>query len=334
MKQNLHTHTPYCDGLNTVSEMIKSALHKDFDVLGFSGHSFTPFDKSYCMTEEGTLEYIDDVLAAKKFFKRDPELACKFYAGDMDYRKPLKIYLGIEQDLYSYDPALRRAHGLFNPGTPGGVYDYIIGSTHAFRLTWAELDERRRSTKALWDPWINGVEFSDDGAYIYVDYGTEPFSWAAENIYHGDYMAIAEDYFRDEGGIVAGTDCDIVGHFDLLLKFNEKEKFFDEESPRYKAARDKALERIFADFKAKEREPIFEINTGAMAKGYRSIPYPSPETLALIREMGGQIVINSDCHKAEMLDFGFEEAEKAARKAGFSKIYCIDKDNKAELMDL
>ena len=40
MKQNLHTHTTYCDGKNTVSEMIRSALHKDFDVLGFSGHSF------------------------------------------------------------------------------------------------------------------------------------------------------------------------------------------------------------------------------------------------------------------------------------------------------
>ena len=288
-------------------------------MLGFSGHSFTYFDKSYCMSEEGTLEYIDDVLAAKEFFLRDPDLAACFYAWDMDKCRPLRVYLGIEQDLYSDEPALRQAHGLFNPGTPGGVYDYIIGSTHAFRLTWAELDERRGSARSLWEPRMNGVEFSDDGAYIYVDYGTEPFKWAAENIYHGDYMAIAEDYFKDEGGIVSETDCDIVGHFDLLLKFNEKENFFDEDSPRYKAARDKALTRIFADFKAKGREPVFEINTGAMAKGYRTKPYPSQETLALIRDMGGAIVTNSDCHNAELLDYGLEEAEKLALDTGFRK---------------
>ena len=77
MKQNLHTHTTYCDGNNSIPEMIRSAVEKDFDVLGFSGHSFTSFDKSYCMSEEGTKEYIDSVLASKHFFEKDPELAAQ-----------------------------------------------------------------------------------------------------------------------------------------------------------------------------------------------------------------------------------------------------------------
>ena len=77
---------------------------------------------------------------------------------------------------------------------------------------------------------------------------------------------------------------------------------------------------IFRSFKAKGRTPIFEINTGAMAKGYRTTPYPSQETLGIIREMGGRIVINSDCHRAELLDYCLEEAERYALSAGFKKV--------------
>ena len=77
--------------------------------------------------------------------------------------------------------------------------------------------------------------------------------------------------------------------------------------------------RIFGAFRAKNRRPLFEINTGAMAKGYRTAPYPSEETLEVIREMGGQLIISSDCHRAEMLDHGFAEAEALALKMGFRK---------------
>ncbi|MBQ6088027.1 MAG: hypothetical protein IJK95_00550, partial [Firmicutes bacterium] len=64
---------------------------------------------------------------------------------------------------------------------------------------------------------------------------------------------------------------------------------------------------------------LFEVNTGAMAKGYRTVPYPSADTLSVIKEMGGQLIINSDCHKAEKLDHGFAEAKTAIEKAGFRK---------------
>ena len=320
MKQNLHTHTTFCDGNNSISEMISSALHKDFDVLGFSGHSFTYFDKSYCMSEEETLQYIEGVNSAKEFFIKDPERAANFYAYDMDYRKPLRIYLGVEQDLYSDKPALRKPRGIFNPGTPEGVYDYIIGSTHAFRLNWNELEYYVRDLHTYREPDLNGVTDSDDGVYLYVDYSLEAMEWAIANIFKGDPLTFAEWYFLDEGRIVDETDCDIVGHFDLLTKFNEQKKLFEETSPRFKRSRDHALEMIFRSFKAKGRTPIFEINTGAMAKGYRTTPYPSQETLGIIREMGGRIVINSDCHKAELLDYCLEEAERYALNAGFKRV--------------
>ena len=319
MKQNLHTHTFYCDGQNTVTEMIRSAILKDFDVLGFSGHSFTYFDKSYCMTEEGTEDYISDVLAAKNFFKKDPELAANFYAYTAEYKKPLRIYLGTEQDLYSEQPALRAENGLFGPGYKNGVYDYVIGSTHAFLLSWGEVSDLMGPGKSFTDPFIDGIEADFEGAFIYVDNKPEAVTWSVENIWHGDALGFAEAYFRDEARIAEDTDCDIVGHFDLLLKYNEKYGLFDESSVRYRNARDMALERIMGIFRTKGRRPLFEVNTGAMAKGYRTVPYPSEETVKVIRDMGGQFIINSDCHRAECLDYGFAEAEDLLSGCGCKK---------------
>lgn len=43
---NLHTHTTYCDGKNSIEENILYAIEKNFISLGFSGHSYLPFDNS------------------------------------------------------------------------------------------------------------------------------------------------------------------------------------------------------------------------------------------------------------------------------------------------
>ena len=68
--------------------------------------------------------------------------------------------------------------------------------------------------------------------------------------------------------------------------------------------------------KLMERNVIFEINTGAMAKGWKSSPYPAPWILKYIASKGGSVIINSDCHKAEFLDFGFDEALALAKSCG------------------
>ena len=35
MKQNLHTHSIFCDGKDTIEEMTLEAISKGFDILGF-----------------------------------------------------------------------------------------------------------------------------------------------------------------------------------------------------------------------------------------------------------------------------------------------------------
>ena len=61
--KNFHTHTTYCDGKNTAEEMILAAINQGFTVLGFSGHSHTSIDPSYCMTTDETRRYINELKA-------------------------------------------------------------------------------------------------------------------------------------------------------------------------------------------------------------------------------------------------------------------------------
>ena len=56
---NLHTHTSFSDGKNTAEEIVNYAIEKNFKALGFSDHSITNHDKSYCMKDEQ--EYILEI---------------------------------------------------------------------------------------------------------------------------------------------------------------------------------------------------------------------------------------------------------------------------------
>ena len=46
---NLHTHTIFSDGKGSLRDNIESAINKGMTSLGFSDHSFTACDTSYCM---------------------------------------------------------------------------------------------------------------------------------------------------------------------------------------------------------------------------------------------------------------------------------------------
>lgn len=99
LKANYHTHTTYCDGKQSAAEMAKAAYEKGFTYLGFSGHSYTAFDESYCMSRQDVLQYRKDIVALQTQ-----------YAGKMD------IFCGVEQDFYGTDSAKD--------------FDFVIGSVH------------------------------------------------------------------------------------------------------------------------------------------------------------------------------------------------------------
>lgn len=153
-------------------------------------------------------------------------------------------------------------------------YDYVIGSLHY-------------------------VKAGD--TYLPVDYTEEITASNVEQYFGGDYRSYVESYYETVADVVEKTGADIVGHFDLITKFNEGGKYFDETAPWYQEAAIGALR------KAAQNKPIFEINTGAMARGYRTKPYPVDFLLAEIERLQCPVILSSDCHDLNDLNFQFAE---------------------------
>ena len=83
-KSNYHTHTYYSDGKNSPTEMIESAIALGFTSLGFSDHAYMSHDGTWCMTEEQTVEYYNELKILKE-----------------KYKDKINIYIGLELDALS-----------------------------------------------------------------------------------------------------------------------------------------------------------------------------------------------------------------------------------------
>ena len=163
-------------------------------------------------------------------------------------------------------------------------FDYVIGSVH----------------------WIS----MKDGHRLAVDWTPERLEEDCRKYFEGDWYALAEAYYHLEEDVVRKTACDIIGHFDLVTKFNEQAGWFDPQHPRYRAAWQKAAQILL------RTGTPFEINTGAISRGYRTDAYPSREIRSFLREHGARLILSSDAHQKENIAFEFERFQ--------SEICCCD----------
>ena len=152
------------------------------------------------------------------------------------------------------------------------------------------------------------------GQLVTVDDTEEKLVSAVKRLWNGDWYAFARDYFELESTVYDKLHCDWVGHFDLLTKFNEGYKHFDETKDAY-------LEPALAAMKKLHGQGLpFEMNTGAISRGYRTAPYPNPILLRELHAMGGRIMINSDSHSADTIANAFDQAQRIAYECGFRKV--------------
>lgn len=288
---NFHTHTKYCDGKSSPEEIVLQALDLGMTRLGFSGHAYTPHDPSYAMSPETAAAYAGEIRGLQE-----------------KYGNRLEILCGLELDYFSEQDMTG--------------FDYSIGSVHyVFRRAAADGTAAGPATAGA----PESVIFADGGWYVPVDESPEVLSWAIENLYGGDPYGLVEDFFRQEADVVRKTRCQIIGHFDIITKFQEKAPLFNEAHPRYVAAWQKALAALLS------AGVPFEINTGAISRGYRTCPYPSLEILKAIHDGGGSIAFSSDSHEKSTLQFWFPEAADLARRAGFTTHVVLGKNGYEEV---
>ena len=172
-------------------------------------------------------------------------------------------------------------------------FDYVIGSLHATVTPAGAFDTD------------NTAELARAGI---------------DRFFGGDADAAAEAYFAQYRAMAENPEIDVVGHFDLLTKFDEQGRLYDDQSPRYLDAAHEAMRLLVNAGK------IFEINTGAMSRGYRSDPYPAKHLLAYLRQIGGKICLNSDAHSPDGVGYAFGQSLELAKSSGFSALWFLTGD--------
>ncbi len=248
-KADFHVHTTFCDGADSPRQTVLAAIEKGLEAIGFSAHSYTFFDESYCMQKADIPAYRAEIAALKE-----------------EFSDKIRIFCGIEQDLYSAEST--------------AAYDYAIGSVHYVKK---------------------------DGLFYPVDNDAATFERVCREAFAGDYYAFAETYFAAVATVAERVRPDIIGHFDLISKFNGDGQYFDETHPRYVSAWQAALDALLP------AGIPFEVNTGAMSRGYKAVPYPSEAQLRYIGDHGGHVLLSGDAHAGNGLCFRFAECVELLR---------------------
>ncbi len=251
--QNLHTHTIFSDGKNTLVEMIEAAIEKDFDVLGFSDHSPMPFPCGWAVPAERIPEYRETIRSLAEI-----------------YRDKIEIALGLEVDRFTLPLADK--------------YDYTIGSTHYLYK---------------------------DGVYLEIDHSRERQETAIHEHFSGDPLAYARHYWETVADCIRIHRPTIVGHVDVIAKFS----LMPEDDPKYRAL---AMEGVDALLPMCD---LFEVNTGAISRGYRTVPYPADWLVRHLATRGARFTLSSDCHNAPYLDCHYRESLAMLRANGVQTLW-------------
>ena len=173
---------------------------------------------------------------------------------------------------------------------PTDGYDYLIGSVHYLDFPEKPLGFDR------------GLKETRE--YIADNFG-------------GDATAFAKKYYETVARLPEKGNFDIIGHFDLITKNNESGRFLDTEDEKYLGFGVDAIHAL------KGKIPLFEVNTGAISRGYRTSPYPQPVFLHEFYECGFGAVITSDCHDKNFLDCFYPESRGLLAAAGFKSRWIL-----------
>ena len=168
-------------------------------------------------------------------------------------------------------------------------YDYIIGSCH-----YAKVEDK----------------------YYAIDSGPDYFKECFKK-FDNDPVKLAENYYGYFCDYIQKRRPDIVGHFDLITKFDELGESVFLNNDAYNTVAQKFIAQ------AAGSGCIFEINTGAISRGVRTSPYPAQNLLQELKKHNAPIILSSDSHNKDTLDCAFDETRRMLYDIGFREACCL-----------
>ncbi len=169
-------------------------------------------------------------------------------------------------------------------------YDYILGSVHYI------LDNEQH--------------------FAPVDGSKEGVLHLLQHTFFNDVYALSKKYYDTLCEMVCATPPNIVAHFDLHLK--QLRQMIDTKCDKYLTPARTALQCVY------KKGCVLEINTGGMARSNQPCPYPELHLLHEFRKMGGEILISSDCHRADLIDTHFDDALFYVKQAGYKEALMLN----------
>lgn len=209
-------------------------------------------------------------------------------ALQQEYDGRLRIYKGLELDYYNELSASSLAK-----------LDYRIAAVHDLR------DERTGKT-------------------YFMDGGAQGLRECISEMFGGSALTMVRRFYELTVQNVQMHRPDIVAHFDIVIKNNENEAFFDESSLAYQKL---ALEALHA---CADTDAVFEVNTGGMYRGYRNVPYPARFLLEALQQRGGRVTVSADAHNTSAITYQFAQTLNLLRTVGFSHVSVWENDGFVE----
>lgn len=165
-------------------------------------------------------------------------------------------------------------------------FDYIIGSSHYF--------------------CVGDKYFPIDSNYDYFK--------KCLPLFEGDAVKMGNAYFGAFCDYIRKRRPDIIGHFDLITKFDEMDEPIFKNNLEYQKLAEKFLLQTI------KYGCIYEINTGAITRGIRSTVYPSENLLYILKKENAKIILASDSHQIETLDGAFTQTKEYLKDIGFKNL--------------
>ncbi len=135
---NYHIHSTYCDGKNSLEEMVCAAIEAGLTSIGLSSHMALPFENHWALRPEKVEDYFNEIDLLKE-----------------KYADQIELYKSLEIDYFTDRGGISQAAKEVLP-----ELDYVLMSIHSLGSTRAEklyhIDESPENFKAGIEKYYDG----------------------------------------------------------------------------------------------------------------------------------------------------------------------------------
>jgi histidinol-phosphatase (PHP family) len=268
--EDWHTHNKLCrHAKGDIEEYVITGIEKGISTLGISDHF--PYDVLDGIENIPYQEYSMRSAEIQEYIERFKK--CK-----EKYKEDIDLKLAFEVDFIRNQEDNSQSY--LKQQNIKNQLDYILGSVHVLR--------------------------SEQGIFAFDDRRFIEFY----NLFGGIDNLYAE-YFKTLRAMLNSKkfDFDIVTHFDLPKKYNQRPK----DLKRFNREIGSTLKLI------KEKDKTIEINTSGLRKQVHEV-YPSDEIIKKINSLEIPVLLGSDAHEPKKVGYNFEEIIIKLKEIGFTEV--------------